>query len=73
MYINTIIKQIENKDINPTKIYKGSINNSYTIEIETINPISFISIIYNTETKRNKAFLILDDIIFWKLSFNPNK
>jgi len=73
MQTKKLIKEILTKQITPTEIYKGSVNNLLTIEVVTINPITYISLIYRTETLRDKAYLKLDDAAFWGLSFNPNR
>ena len=65
------IKQILNKVIIPTKIYKNLIGSKFTIEIETTDPQSFISILYKTEAERDADFITLDDRVFWILPFNP--
>lgn len=73
MAINKVIKDILNKTLVPSKIYKGTTNNLYTIEIEgkDINNMVFITLLYKKEKERNKAFLFLDDTVFAMLSFNP--
>jgi hypothetical protein len=72
MQTKKLINEILTKQIIPTKIYKGSVNNLLTIEVVTINPITYISLIYKTETLRDEAYLKLDEAAFWGLSFNPN-
>ena len=72
MQIINLIKDIQNKTLIPTKIYKRNVNSIFSIEVETIKN-EFISIIFKTETLRNKAFLKLDDEVFYLLPFNPNK
>lgn len=70
MQTKIVIKQILTKEITPTQIYKG-VNNLLTIELVTINPITYITLIYKSEELRDKAFRLLDDKAFWVLSFNP--
>ena len=73
MQTNRLIKQILNKEIQPTKIYKGTLTNLFTIEVLTREPISFISVLYKTEELRDKGYVELDNKAFLVLSFNPNK
>jgi hypothetical protein len=68
--MQTIIQDIKNKKIVPTKIYKCTVSNFFSIEIQT-NKNEFISLYYTTEALMNKAFLVLDNEVFWYLNFNP--
>ncbi len=73
MCVNKLISEILNNEITPCKIYKGIVNKAFSIEIETINPKTFISQLYNTEIERNEDFKKLDNEVFDKLLFNPYK
>jgi len=72
MQTKSLIKDIKNKTIIPTKLYKCKVKGFFSIEIQT-DKNEFISLYYRTEKLLNEAFLLLDNQAFWYLSFNPNE
>jgi len=68
----SLVTDIEKKLLIPTKIYKSKIGDKFTIEVVAKEPISFTSVLYKTEKQRDSDYLVLDDKVFWGLSFNPN-
>ena len=71
MEIKKLCKDIQNKHITPTHIYKGEGKGYYSIEITTKNPVSHTSLLYNTEKLRNNDYSILENKTFGSLPFNP--
>ena len=69
--LQNTINDILTKKIVPTKIYRDKIGELFTIEVETIDPTVFHSILYKKEDQRDKDFCEFDNQAFDKLTFNP--
>lgn len=70
MQTKKVIKQILTKQIISTQITKG-VDKLLTIEIVTVEPIEYISLIYRTEQLRDEAYKLFEARVFWSLPFNP--